>query len=141
MTFLAFLSILADAPMPDGFMGWLIAGLLGLLGLYREAGRFGGKSDKVTIDPQPFSVQRSREPYASSDALKAHADKIHGRVDAVERRVNDVVSNVNAAITEIKVHLAKMDERSASNHQQILAFGERLNHVAEDIAALRGRKG
>lgn len=136
MTILAALPILANMPMPDGFMGWLIAGLLGLLGLYREVSRF-GKGDKITIDP----VQMSREPFASARALQDHAAKIHGRVDAVERRINDVVSNVNTAITEIKVHLAKMDERSASNHQQLVAFGERLNHVAEDIAALRGRKG
>jgi hypothetical protein len=139
MNFLSFLPLLAQTPMPDNFMGWLIAGLLALFGLYREAGRFGGKSDKVAIE-QPFAVQKSREPYASAEALKAHADKIHGRVDAVERRINEVVSRANADITEIKVHLAKMDERSASNHQQMIAMSERLNHVAEDIAALRGRK-
>ena len=121
-------------------MGWLIAALLALFGLYREAARFGGKADKVSVGPQPFDVRMTRE-FASSTALQNHADKIHKRVDVLDARVTSVVSEFNAAITEIKVHLAKMDERSASNHQQMIAMSERLNHVAEDIAALRGRKG
>lgn len=133
------LTILAQTPMPDGFMGWLIAGILTLLTIVREVGRFAGKADKVSVGPQPFDVRMTRE-FASASALQNHAAKIHARVDTLDSRLTAVVADFNATSTEIKVHLAKMDERSALNHQQLIAMSERLNHVGEDIAALRGRK-
>jgi len=61
--FLAFLTLvfLAENNMPEGFMGWLIAGLLALIGLYREVQKFGGKADNVAVGPQPFKVAAQAE--------------------------------------------------------------------------------
>ena len=77
--------------------------------------------------------------FASASGLSNHARTIHGRVDALEARVNQVVKEFSGAMTEVKVHLGKMDERSDSNHQQLIANSERLNHVAEDIASMAGQ--
>ena len=54
-------------------MGWLIAGLLALIGLYREAQKFGGKADNVSVGPQPFKVTPA-EQFVEKRSFNQHLD-------------------------------------------------------------------
>ena len=54
-------------------MGWLIAGLLALIGLYREAQKFGGKADNVSVGPQPFKVTAA-EQFVEKRSFNQHLE-------------------------------------------------------------------
>jgi hypothetical protein len=70
---MSLLPFIAESPMPEGFMGWLIAGLLALIGLYREAQKLGGKADNVSVGPQPLKVA-AQEKFVEKASFNMHLD-------------------------------------------------------------------
>lgn len=54
-------------------MGWLIAGLLALIGLFREAQKFMGKAENISVGPQPFKVTPA-EQFVEKRSFNQHLD-------------------------------------------------------------------
>lgn len=114
--------LIAETTMHEGFMGWLVAGLTALFVLYREAGRFAGKADKVSVGPQPFEITPAAD-YCTKKSFNQHLDldrEEHAKIWAA------IENHRSANSLKIEALIGKVDSTAAV----LGRIGEEVREVA-----------
>ena len=108
------------------FVGALVAGLAGLLGLAVLWKKFNGAAEARTVSPQPLRVQQEPKFTEAPDCATKHSE-VDARIQAVEERAN-------ASMRLIREELAQL--RKGSDYLQ-----RRVNGMSGTLYLIAGKLG
>lgn len=110
----------------QAFMGALVAGLAGLIGLAVALKKFMGSAEPRSISPQPLMVSQAPEYIKQPDCGAKHVE-VNERIRAVEERAN-------VSMTLIREELKEL--RKGQGYLQ-----KRVNNMTRPLYAIAGKMG
>ena len=108
------------------FVGSLVAGLAGLIGLGVLAKKYSGSPEPRSISPQPLEVKQTPK-YTEADDCSTKHEEVDARIQAVEERANKNMQLIREELARV---------RRGNNYLQ-----QRMDGMVEVVYAIGGRMG